>query len=107
MQGAGYIFHLIYLWLPSADMAVQRVAARVRDGGHSIPEPVIRRRFKRSLANFFNLYRPIADSWAMLDNSTEPEPRLIAWRNVGGPLNWEGNGPWERLRSDYEAESFK
>lgn len=107
MKRARYVFHLIYLWLPTADMAVQRVAARVRDGGHSIPEPVIRRRFGRSLRNFFNRYRPIADSWAMLDNSTEPEPRLIAWRNIGGPLNWERNGPWERLRTDYEADPFK
>ncbi len=60
MRARGYLFHLICLWLPSADMAVARVAARVRAGGHSIPEAVIRRRYERSLANFFNLYRPIA-----------------------------------------------
>ena len=52
MRNAGYLFHLIFLWLPGAEMAVQRVASRVRDGGHDIPEPVIRRRFERSLHNF-------------------------------------------------------
>lgn len=106
MREAGYLFHLIYLWLPSAEMAVQRVAARVRDGGHHIPGKVVRRRFDRSLSNFFNRYRPIADSWAMLDNSGTPEPRLIAWRNVGGPVNWDRQGPWEKLRREYEADPF-
>jgi predicted ABC-type ATPase len=106
MRDAGYLFHLIYLWLPSAEMAIQRVAARVRDGGHFIPDKVVQRRFHRSLVNFFNRYRPIADSWAMLDNSGSPEPRLIAWRNVGGPVQWERDGPWERLRSEYETDPF-
>jgi len=48
----GYLFHLIYLWLPTPEMAVERVAARVRAGGHSIPETVVRRRYGRSLSNF-------------------------------------------------------
>ena len=106
MREARYLFHLIYLWLPSAEMAVQRVAARVRDGGHSIPDDIVRRRFGRSLSNFFNVYRPIADSWLMLDNSTVPEPRPIAWRNVGGPVHWDSKGPWEELRNRYETDPF-
>lgn len=106
MREAGYLFHLIYLWLPSAEMAVQRVAARVRDGGHHVPDEVVRRRYYRSLFNFFNRYRPFADSWAMLDNSGVPDPRLIAWRNVGGPVNWERQGPWEKLRREYETDPF-
>ena len=104
MRETGYQFHLIYLWLPSADMALQRVAARVRSGGHAVPEAVIRRRYDRSLFNFFNLYRPVADSWLMLDNSDAPEPRAIAWRNVGGPVHIVRNGPWEHLRSRYETD---
>jgi predicted ABC-type ATPase len=106
MRDAGYVFHLIYIWLPNADMAVARVAARVRAGGHSIPEAVIRRRYERSLANFFNLYRPFADSWLMLDNSDFPEPRAIAWRNVGGPVHIVRGGPWERIREKYEIDPF-
>ena len=87
-------------------MAVQRVAARVRDGGHSIPEGVVRRRYDRSLSNFFNRYRPIADSWLMLDNSGVPKPRPIAWRDVAGPVQIVSGGPWEELRNRYETDPF-
>jgi len=69
--------HLIYVWLQSPDLAVQRVAARVRRGGHSIPENIIRRRYARSARNFWNLYRPLASSWRMFENSSA-SPILIA-----------------------------
>jgi len=49
----GYLFHLVFLWLPSADFAVQRVANRVRLGGHDVPEMTIRRRYHLGLYNFF------------------------------------------------------
>src|SRR5438552_7976992 len=68
---------------PDADLAVQRVAARVRSGGHAIPEEVIRRRYERGLVNFFNAYAPAADSWLLVDNTGRPPPRRIAWRDVG------------------------
>jgi len=55
-QNANYFVKLIFLSLPSADLAVDRVAARVKQGGHNVAESVIRRRFDRSLANFENLY---------------------------------------------------
>src|SRR2546426_11882673 len=67
MQQAGYLFHLVFLWIPHADLAVQRVAARVRSGGHAIQEEVIRRRYERGLVNFFNAYAPAADSWLLVD----------------------------------------
>jgi len=60
----GYRFHLIFLWLPTPDFAVDRVADRVRLGGHSVPEATVRRRYRSGLGNFFRLYRPIAvQSW--------------------------------------------
>lgn len=65
----GYEFHLVFLYLQSADLAVARVADRVRLGGHNIPETTIRRRYQAGLRNFFDLYRPIATSWQMFDNS--------------------------------------
>ena len=75
----GYSFHLVFLWLPSADFAVERVAQRVRLGGHDVPEAWIRRRFARGLRNFFELYQPLTTSWRMYDNSiVEAGPRLIA-----------------------------
>lgn len=97
LQKAGYFFHLTFVWLPSADMAVQRVAARVRAGGHAIPEPVIRRRYARGLDNFFNLYMPIADAWQMADNSRPDTQRPIASREAGGPMRIENIELWRRL----------
>ncbi len=104
MRTDGYVFHLIYLWLSGADLAVRRVAERVRKGGHHVPDDIVRRRYTRSLDNFFNLYRPIADSWLMLDNSDMDAPNPIAWRNKGGPIQIVRNGPWERLRKEYEKD---
>lgn len=59
LQKQGYQFHLIFLWLQSADLAIFRVKA----GGHSVPEATIRRRYTAGLKNFFNLYSSLADSW--------------------------------------------
>jgi predicted ABC-type ATPase len=98
MQLGGYEFHLIYLWLQTPELALERVRERLKLGGHGVPEDVVRRRYERGLANFFNIYRPIADSWLMLDNSAGPTPKPITWRNVGGPLQLAKSGPWERLR---------
>jgi hypothetical protein len=106
LQSGGYVFHLIYLWLSGADLAVQRVAERVRRGGHDVAESIVRRRYARSLGNFFNIYRPIADSWLMLDNSQIDAPKPIAWRNVGGPVQVVKAGPWDRLREQHEKDIF-
>lgn len=73
----GYHVKLIFLSLPGADLAVSRVWARVAQGGHDIPEQVIRRRFDAGLRNFEDLYRGLVDSWALYDNSG-PVPQLIA-----------------------------
>ena len=83
----GYQFHLVFLWLPSADFAVARVADRVRLGGHDVPEETIRRRYAAGMRNFFGLYRPMATSWRVYDSSTGPAPRLVAYgrgRKVSG-----------------------
>ena len=74
----GYRFRIFFLWLPSADLAVDRVAGRVRLGGHHVPEDTIRRRFKRGLHNFFAFYRPLATAWRMYDNSLGNCPSLVA-----------------------------
>ncbi len=77
LKSAGYRFELFFLWLPSEELAVARVAQRVRLGGHNIPEPVIRRRYYAGLENFFHLYRPLADSWRFYDSSHH-QARLLA-----------------------------
>lgn len=78
LQAGGYRFYLWYLWLPSPEMAVVRVAHRVRLGGHSIPEEVIRRRYRMGLRNFHQLYRGLADRWWLCDNRLVGVPRIAA-----------------------------
>lgn len=73
----GYRIHLFFLWIPSVDLALLRVKQRVALGGHSIPEPDVRRRFKRGLTNLFKVYKPLLDAWYLFDNSTT-KPALIA-----------------------------
>ena len=74
---AGYHVTLIFLSLPSADVAVARVKSRVRQGGHNVPEEVIRRRFDAGLRLFVSTYRDLVDSWVLYDNSG-PAPRRLA-----------------------------
>lgn len=96
MQANGYRFHLFFFWLPSADLAVRRVALRVASGGHHIPEDVVRRRYKRGLENLFNHYMPAADTWVLIDN-TRPPGKKIAAREVGGKLVVADNRLWQQL----------
>ncbi len=74
----GYRVSLFFLRLPTAEIAVARVAERVRQGGHNIPEPVIRRRFLAGRDNFERHYRAAVDAWAVYDNAGD-EPMLIEW----------------------------
>ena len=71
-QQRGYTVTLLYFWLQSPELAIQRVALRVASGGHSIPEETIRRRYDRGRRNLVELYLPLADRWAIFDNSTQP-----------------------------------
>ena len=65
----GYRILLVFLSLPSSDMAIARVAARVAQGGHNVPETDIRRRFEAGLKNFQDAYKKIVDAWILYDNS--------------------------------------
>ena len=76
-----YQVWLLFFWLPNAEVAIARVASRVKNGGHFIPEEVIIRRYRRGIANLVHIYCQLADIWFVLDNSSL-KPLLIA----------EGNG---------------
>jgi len=76
-QQQGYFVTLVYLWLISPELAIERVKNRVLTGGHSIPEEVIRRRYWAGIKNLSELYIPICDYWLIIDNS-EPPFKIIA-----------------------------
>ncbi|MBI9076601.1 MAG: zeta toxin family protein [Desulfatibacillum sp.] len=73
---SGYLAQIVFLRLSSPELALLRVRQRVRVGGHNVPEQTVRRRFKAGLTNFETIYKPLADKWALYDNSG-PSPVLV------------------------------
>lgn len=98
LQTAGYRTHLIFLSLPSADLAVARVADRVRRGGHDVPDAVIRRRFVAGLRNLFSVYMQVVDAWTIYDNADVVSPRLVASRAFGADTIVADAEAWESLK---------
>lgn len=79
LKTRGYALHIFFLWIPSPELAILRIKERVLEGGHNVPVEDIRRRFRRGISNFFNLYEKLFDSWMLFDNS-KAKPFLIAKR---------------------------
>lgn len=75
----GYRIEIVYLRLKSPELAIRRIAARVRQGGHSVPRADVLRRFDRGWEHFVGIYRPLADEWAVYDNSGESPKLLERW----------------------------
>jgi predicted ABC-type ATPase len=97
LMANGYVSHLVYVWLRDAETAIDRVANRVRLGGHHVPSDVIRRRYQRGLRNFFTLYRPLVDSWRVYDNSGDV-PILVAERLVAQEERVFAAGTWDMMQ---------
>lgn len=102
LRSSGYRAHLIFLSLPSADLAVARVAARVRQGGHHVPEDIVRRRFAGGLGNLFTCYPDVVDSWQVYDNAELTGPRLIASRAAGRTVVIADPNAWEHLKVEQQ-----
>ena len=77
LKEEGYKLHLFFLWIPGPQLAIERIKERVSEGGHYVPVHDIRRRFGRSIVNFFRLYQPLLDSWIVFNNAGIV-PALIA-----------------------------
>ena len=77
-RNLGYHVSLFFLGLPSVELAIARVAERVRQGGHNVPESVIRRRFIAGRSNFERHYHYAVDAWALYDNASD-EPVMLEW----------------------------
>ena len=102
----GYSFHLIFLWLPRVEMSIERVAGRVRDGGHAVPEETIRRRYEAGLRNFFELYRPLTARWDFYDNRSSFKPRPIANGRGAKTMRIHDSTTWKSIKAEWgNAES--
>jgi len=97
LKASGYRVCVYFYWLSSADMAVARVAERVKAGGHFVPDETVRRRYDLGLRNFFALYRPLAATWALIDNSQNYNPRMIAQGGEGSETVIQNVTIWEEL----------
>jgi predicted ABC-type ATPase len=97
LRPLGYRAHLLFIWLRSAELAIERVAERVRRGGHAIPPEEIRRRYERGVGNLFDLYLPMVDTWAIYDNSEGEFPRLIAKGGVDSEQTTLRPDLWQML----------
>lgn len=99
LRGEGYLFQLMFLWLRSPELAIQRVRERVSAGGHDVAEDVIRRRYEAGLKNFWNLYQPLADTWSVYDNSISPGPLIVATGGQDEALSVLRPDLWEQFRN--------
>lgn len=101
LKKTGYIFHLVFLWLPNPEFALARVAERVRMGGHNVPEEIVRRRYGKGIRNFFRLYKPLADTWFFYDNSVAGTLNLLASgeREIG--ISIENRLIWKQILGEH------
>lgn len=96
-ESSGYQVSLVFLWLENVDIAIQRVAARVAAGGHSIPEETIRRRYDRGLRNLFELYLPIMNSWRIFHASPTIPKEIARYDEPGGQRVFD-ESLWRRIK---------
>lgn len=101
LKAQGYCVMIYYFSLANAQLAVRRVKLRVGLGGHDVPADVVKRRFGRSLSNFFTLYAspesPLADEWTLLDNSNTPLAVPVA-KQIDDELNIFEIKRWQKLQ---------
>lgn len=92
----------LFFWLDSDDLAVSRVARRVKEGGHHIPEDVIRRRYKSGLENFFRLFLPKVDNWLFVNNSGDTY-EIVAEGGIND-ITINNKGLWDGLKQRYYGD---
>lgn len=97
LKARGYAVAIYYFSLTNAQLAIRRVKLRVALGGHDVPSDVVKRRFGRSLNNFFTLYTPLADEWTLFDNSSSPSARTVA-AHAAHKLTVSKTSTWLKLQ---------
>ena len=97
LKAQGYSVAIYYFALTNAQLAVRRVKLRVALGGHHVPSDVVKRRFARSLSNFFTLYSTIADEWTLFDNSASASAEQVAFQSKN-QLQITDQRTWQKLQ---------
>ena len=98
-QNHGYSVSLIYFWLNSPELAIERVKQRVANGGHDVPAPIIRRRYRSGLENFFRIYMPCVDYWMLADNSCTPRVIVADAFRLGDEVHFYNQELFTKIRS--------
>ncbi|HEY3329352.1 MAG TPA: zeta toxin family protein [Capsulimonadaceae bacterium] len=96
---AGYQIRMIFLRLPSVDLAIERVAARVRAGGHNIPRETIRRRYTAGIKNLVHIYVPSCDLWTIYENTQPSLPKLVAEGGINLKSSILDSSVWEQINA--------
>ncbi len=94
----GYNVTLLFFWLNDVNLAIERVKKRVSEGGHSIPEDVIIRRYNKGMRNLLNVFVNLCDYWIVIDNSTEPY-LIIAEQNIEMGTTIYDTEIWEIIKT--------
>jgi predicted ABC-type ATPase len=95
----GYFVTLVYFWLESVELAIERVKSRVSEGGHNIPEDVIRRRYMGGLKNLLKLYSPVCDYWILINNSNNPSVMIAEGYSQGERLTVLNEKDWLNINT--------
>jgi predicted ABC-type ATPase len=99
-QRKGYFVTLVFFWLNTVDLAIERVKSRVSEGGHDIPEDTIRRRYQSGIKNLINLYIPVCDYWILINNSENPF-KIVAEGLKNTELDIKDNLAWDKINRQY------
>jgi predicted ABC-type ATPase len=98
LRSEGYRVQLVYVWLGSADLCVERVRSRAMSGGHFVEEEIVRRRYERSLKNLFGLYLPLADGWQVYDNTDAGGSQQVAEGSGQTPTVIHDEATWNEMK---------
>jgi len=101
VQKAGYKVNLLFFWLSSPAVAIERVARRVSKGGHHIPSDVIERRYFRGIYNLYNLYMPVCDEWVLVNNM-DLIPEVVA-KSIGLVKTIYIDELWKYIKQQYHG----
>lgn len=105
-QAAGYTVTVLYFWLNSPELAIQRVHDRVEKGGHNIPEDIIRRRYSTGIMYFFRDYSKVCDRWILADNSKIPF-KVVAQGEKDSVIYIKDPETYEKIKAIAEEEEAR